>query len=44
MTSEIEKRKVDHLELCATDEVAFRERTTAWSRISLRAVLEAREA
>lgn len=28
MTSDIQRRKVDHLELCATDEVAFRERTT----------------
>lgn len=28
MTSDIQRRKVDHLELCATDAVAFRERTT----------------
>jgi len=28
MTSDIQRRKVDHLELCATDDVAFRERTT----------------
>jgi isopentenyl-diphosphate delta-isomerase len=28
MSAEIEKRKADHLDLCATDEVAFRKRTT----------------
>ncbi len=28
MSAEIEKRKADHLDLCATDEVAFRTRTT----------------
>jgi isopentenyl-diphosphate delta-isomerase len=28
MSADIEKRKADHLDLCATDEVAFRQRTT----------------
>jgi isopentenyl-diphosphate delta-isomerase len=28
MSTDIEKRKADHLDLCATDEVAFRQRTT----------------
>ncbi len=28
MSEDIEQRKADHLDLCATDEVAFRERTT----------------
>lgn len=28
MSSNIEQRKADHLDLCATDEVAFRQRTT----------------
>ena len=28
MTADIEQRKADHLDLCATDEVAFRHRTT----------------
>lgn len=28
MSSDIENRKADHLDLCATDEVAFRQRTT----------------
>jgi len=28
MSSEIQKRKVDHLDICATDEVAFKNRTT----------------
>jgi len=28
MNADIEQRKADHLDLCATDEVAFRERTT----------------
>lgn len=28
MSSEIQRRKDDHLDLCATDQVAFRERTT----------------
>ncbi|MBT8450673.1 MAG: type 2 isopentenyl-diphosphate Delta-isomerase [Deltaproteobacteria bacterium] len=28
MSADIEQRKADHLDLCATDEVAFRERTT----------------
>jgi isopentenyl-diphosphate delta-isomerase len=28
MTSDIEQRKADHLDLCATDDVAFRQRTT----------------
>jgi len=28
MSSDIEKRKADHLDLCATDAVAFRQRTT----------------
>ncbi len=28
MTADIEERKADHLDLCATDDVAFRQRTT----------------
>ena len=28
MTTDIEQRKADHLDLCATDDVAFRQRTT----------------
>ena len=28
MTADIEQRKADHLDLCATDDVAFRQRTT----------------
>ena len=28
MSADIEQRKADHLDLCATDEVAFRQRTT----------------
>ena len=28
MSADIERRKADHLDLCATDEVAFRQRTT----------------
>ncbi len=33
--SEIQKRKVDHLDLCATDEVAFRERTNLLEKVRL---------
>jgi len=35
MSSEIEKRKVDHLDLCATDEVAFKDRTTLLEHVRL---------
>ncbi len=35
MSSEIQKRKADHLDLCATDEVAFRERTTLLEHVRL---------
>ena len=28
MSSDIKQRKADHLDLCATDEVSFRQRTT----------------
>ena len=28
MSADIQQRKADHLDLCATDEVAFRKRTT----------------
>jgi isopentenyl-diphosphate delta-isomerase len=35
VTSEIEKRKVDHLDLCATDEVAFKDRTTLLEDVRL---------
>lgn len=33
--SDLKQRKVDHLELCATDEVAFRERTTLLEHVQL---------
>lgn len=33
--ADIKQRKVDHLELCATDEVAFRERTTLLECVQL---------
>ncbi len=33
--SEIQKRKVDHLDLCATDEVAFRDRTNLLEKVRL---------
>lgn len=32
---DLKQRKVDHLELCATDEVAFRERTTLLENVQL---------
>ncbi len=32
---DLKQRKVDHLELCATDEVAFRERTTLLEQVQL---------
>ncbi|MBW2460666.1 MAG: type 2 isopentenyl-diphosphate Delta-isomerase [Deltaproteobacteria bacterium] len=35
MSSEIQQRKVDHLDLCATDEVAFRDRTTLLEEVRL---------
>lgn len=35
MASDIENRKADHLDLCATDEVAFRERTTLLEHVRL---------
>jgi isopentenyl-diphosphate delta-isomerase len=35
MTSEIQRRKADHLDLCATDEVAFKERTTLLADVRL---------
>lgn len=35
MTDEIARRKDDHLELCATDAVAFRERTTLLEEVGL---------
>jgi len=35
MSSGIEKRKADHLDLCATDEVAFRQRTTLLEHVRL---------
>ncbi|MEM6962041.1 MAG: type 2 isopentenyl-diphosphate Delta-isomerase [Myxococcota bacterium] len=35
MSQEISKRKRDHLELCATDEVAFRERTHLLDHVKL---------
>jgi isopentenyl-diphosphate Delta-isomerase len=35
MTSEIQQRKADHLDLCATDEVAFKERTTLLEDVRL---------
>jgi isopentenyl-diphosphate delta-isomerase len=33
--SEIQKRKVDHLDLCATDQVAFRDRTNLLEKVRL---------
>lgn len=35
MTSEIEQRKADHLDLCATDQVAYREATTLLEQVRL---------
>ena len=35
MATDIEKRKVDHLDLCATDEVAYRDRTTLLEEVRL---------
>ncbi len=35
MASDIENRKADHLDLCATDAVAFRERTTLLEHVRL---------
>ena len=35
MSADIEKRKADHLDLCATDEVAFRQRTTLFECVRL---------
>jgi len=35
MASDIERRKADHLDLCATDAVAFRERTTLLEQVRL---------
>src|SRR5688572_30784757 len=35
MTSEIQRRKADHLNLCATDDVAFRDRTTLLENVRL---------
>ena len=35
MTSDIQRRKEDHLDLCATDQVAFRERTTLLEHVRL---------
>ena len=35
MSTDIEKRKADHLDLCATDEVAFRQRTTLLEHVRL---------
>ncbi|MGB0678813.1 MAG: type 2 isopentenyl-diphosphate Delta-isomerase [Polyangiales bacterium] len=35
MTTAIQQRKVDHLDLCATDQVAFRERTTLLEQVRL---------
>lgn len=34
-TSELQQRKVDHLDLCATDAVAFKERTTLLEQVRL---------
>jgi isopentenyl-diphosphate delta-isomerase len=34
-SSDIQQRKVDHLDLCATDDVAFRERTTLLEHVRL---------
>ncbi|MGB8331382.1 MAG: type 2 isopentenyl-diphosphate Delta-isomerase [Polyangiales bacterium] len=35
MSADIEQRKADHLDLCATDEVAFRQRTTLLEGVRL---------
>ena len=35
MSADIENRKADHLDLCATDEVAFRQRTTLLEHVRL---------
>ncbi|HEY6880887.1 MAG TPA: alpha-hydroxy-acid oxidizing protein, partial [Polyangiales bacterium] len=35
MTTPIQRRKDDHLDLCATDEVAFKERTTLFECVQL---------
>lgn len=35
MSGDIEKRKADHLDLCATDEVSFRQRTTLLECVKL---------
>ena len=35
MTDEIRQRKADHLDLCATDQVAFRGQTTLLSEVRL---------
>jgi isopentenyl-diphosphate delta-isomerase len=35
MSSEIQKRKVDHLDLCATDEVAFKDQTNLLEQVRL---------
>lgn len=35
MSTDISQRKVDHLDLCATDEVAFRDRTTLLEHVRL---------
>jgi isopentenyl-diphosphate delta-isomerase len=35
MSSDISQRKADHLDLCATDEVAYRERTTLLEHVRL---------
>jgi isopentenyl-diphosphate delta-isomerase len=35
MSADIEQRKADHLDLCATDEVAFRQRTTLLEHVRL---------
>jgi isopentenyl-diphosphate delta-isomerase len=35
MASDIQRRKDDHLDLCATDDVAFRERTTLLEQVRL---------
>ena len=35
MSEDIEQRKIDHLDLCATDAVAFKERTTLLEEVTL---------
>ena len=35
MTHDISQRKADHLDLCATDQVAFRRQTTLLSEVRL---------